>query len=309
MTWNINGWTQNNHLPRKDILSKLNADIICLTETKLRSTDTISIENYRSYLFNREHLKKTATCGSGGVAILIKDTIEENFYVTCASRTFEGILSLKLTNKLSSFEIVITVCYLPPEGSERGQHVDEFFDHLTGIVYLYSNADCLLFCGDINGRISDLNDIIVNIDNVNVRKPIDFTKNRHSESFAEFLREAKLCVLNGRISPEYDNFTSISTKGKAVVDYIFTPQSNIELFNSFEIHTVKELSHKYNIKPDCAMPDHSVLCCTMTVSTLINNTTNGANGTCTDNNNNPINGKRFNYDSIPAQFIENNTLI
>ena len=59
-TWNINGWTQNNHLPRRDILSKLNADIVCLTETKLRSTDTILIENYRPYLFNRENLKKNS---------------------------------------------------------------------------------------------------------------------------------------------------------------------------------------------------------------------------------------------------------
>ena len=64
---------------------------------------------------------------------------------------------------------------------------------------------------------------------------------------------------------------SISTKGKAVVDYIFTPHSNIDLFNRFEVHTVKELSNRYHIKPDCAMPDHSVLWCAITIKTLFIN--------------------------------------
>ncbi|KAH3858754.1 hypothetical protein DPMN_101383 [Dreissena polymorpha] len=57
-----------------------------------------------------------------------------DYYVTCLDKSFEGILSLKLIDKISSIETIVTVCYLPPEGSERGQHVDEF---LTTLQALY----------------------------------------------------------------------------------------------------------------------------------------------------------------------------
>lgn len=40
----------------------------------------------------------------------------------------------------------------------------------------------------------------------------------------EFLKDSKCCILNGRLSPQNDHFTSVSTKGKAVVDYIVTPR-------------------------------------------------------------------------------------
>ena len=120
-------------------------------------------------------MKQKATCGSGGVAILLKDTFMIDYYVTCLDKTFEGILSLKLIDKISSTKTIVTVCYLPPEGSERGQPVDEFFDHLTSLVYLNYTADCLVFCEDINSRISDLNDTMSNVDNIPHRKAIDFT--------------------------------------------------------------------------------------------------------------------------------------
>ena len=47
--------------------------------------------------------------------------------------------------------------------------------------------------------------------------------NQRGYDFIEFLNEAKLCALNGRF-PDGDNFTSISNKGKAVVDFMCAPQ-------------------------------------------------------------------------------------
>ena len=41
--------------------------------------------------------------------------------------------------------------------------------------------------------------------------------------FIEFLNDAKLCCLNGRICNDNDNFTSVSRKGRSVVDYICIP--------------------------------------------------------------------------------------
>ncbi len=46
----------------------------------------------------------------------------------------------------------------------------------------------------------------------------------HGEPHIDFMQDAKLCVLNGRLNPEIDNYTCISPRGAAsVVDYIITP--------------------------------------------------------------------------------------
>ena len=99
-----------------------------LNETKLRGTETIELAGYEFFGHNRLKLKTTATCGSGGVAILIKDSLACKFNIICVDKLFEGILCLKFTHKLSLNEFLICTCYLPPEGSERGQDSDDFFN-------------------------------------------------------------------------------------------------------------------------------------------------------------------------------------
>jgi hypothetical protein len=42
------------------------------------------------------------------------------------------------------------------------------------------------------------------------------------ETLLEFLQDSKMYIINGRIIPLRDNFTSISGKGKAVVDFMVT---------------------------------------------------------------------------------------
>ena len=94
---------------------------------------------------------------------------------------------------------------------------------LLTIVYTCSYADAVVFCGDFNSRIGNNLDYIPDIDPVTERLAIDISKNSHGSSFLEFLKEAKLCVLNGRVTKEFDNFTFSSTRGNSVVDYFIVP--------------------------------------------------------------------------------------
>ena len=48
--------------------------------------------------------------------------------------------------------------------------------------------------------------------------------NQHGHSFDE----AKFCTLNGRFDTNDDNYTSVSSKGNAVVDYICLPHDTFE---------------------------------------------------------------------------------
>ena len=76
--------------------------------------------------------------------------------------------------------------------------------------------------------------------------------------------DSKLCVVNGRVSPGFNNYTSISSKGKAVVDYFFVPIDNLSSCKQFKVHTSRDLVDKYcnlgEIHTDVSnIPDHSAL--------------------------------------------------
>ena len=69
------------------------------------------------------------------------------------------------------------------------------------------------------------------LDFVPDRKGLDYTctVNQHGRDFLEFLNESKLCVLNGRFNELNGNYTSVSRKGKSVVDFICIP---LDIFNT-----------------------------------------------------------------------------
>ena len=51
----------------------------------------------------------------------------------------------------------------------------------------------------------------------------------------------KLCTINGRITPEFDNFTCINTMGNSVIDYIITEHRNINRCLKCVVHTVNDI--------------------------------------------------------------------
>ncbi len=52
-----------------------------------------------------------------------------------------------------------------------------------------------------------MNDTIPDIDGISLRINRDTVKNSHGECFMDFLKDNKLCVLNGRVTPTLDDYT------------------------------------------------------------------------------------------------------
>ena len=78
----------------------------------------------------------------------------------------------------------------------------------------------------------------------------------------EFLNEEKVCVWNGRFN-EQDNYTSISGKGKAVVEYICVPHDIFSRCKYSNVVTVQEITDQFALhgllgERSC-LPAHSVL--------------------------------------------------
>ena len=67
-------------------------------------------------------------------------------------------------------------------------------------------------------------------------------------------------MLNGRLGT--NNYTSISSKGKAVVDYILIPHSQLCDHSTFKVETVTEIARLHGISPPVRvsqMSDHSMI--------------------------------------------------
>lgn len=274
--WNTNGWfVKDNDITlsaRKLILSHMNFDIVCINESHLANGQCIAVDGYVWFGHNRTIIDRNAVRGSGGVGILVKQTLLRHFNVSVLDCTFEGILWLKLEHNADSENtLLICSCYLPPERSSRGDNAQAFYDALLGQVYmLYLDTETLIICGDVNGRIGSKQDYDPNIDVIPHRNGIDTDENcnKFGKYLLEFMNDSKLCVLNGRGNPAQDNFTSISNKGRAVVDYMMVPHRQLDKFTQFAVHPMCNLINICEIQPDPRLKvlDHSVLTCNVTLT-------------------------------------------
>ena len=74
-------------------------------------------------------------------------------------------------------------------------------------VYFHNYVDCVFICTDTNGRTGGLCDYVSVADHdIPARVLIDNEKNKHGESFVDLMLESKMCIVNGRVTAENDDF-------------------------------------------------------------------------------------------------------
>ena len=266
-SWNVNGWANNNCELRECIIQKSDIDVLCVCETHLIGGNVINVEKYKWYGNNRVNQNIRSPKGSGGVGILVRKSIFENYNVSVCENNWDGIFGLTFKSNYNNINIGIFVCYLPPQNSIWGKESEALFAHLINMLYNTSYLDCIVICGDFNARIGNLQDFVSGIDNLPNRNVIDQIKAGHGESFIEFVKDAKLCILNGRITPEFDDYTCVSGKGASIVDYIMTRHNTLHNCKKSEVKLVSDLTNQFNlykmISGKSKPPDHSLLMLTL----------------------------------------------
>lgn len=265
MQWNVQGWTKGNEYLRKMIIECVKPDILCINETFLKGNSSIQMDKYEFIDHKRKNIHRNAKRGSGGIGMFIDKTMYTNWVVEVCDKSFEGILIVRFKHKHTSHEMIIICCYLPPENSKHGRNGSEFYAYLLQKVYQYRDVDSLYICGDLNSRIITENDFIPEIDDIPNRTPLDIhgNVNGHGECMIDFLLDSKMCITNGRITPQYDDFTYISSLGKSVIDYFIIPHDHIDKCIEQRVLTMRKLIDDNKLQDKILdakhIPDHSIV--------------------------------------------------
>ena len=102
---------------------------------------------------------------------------------------------------------------------------------------MHSYADSVYLCGVFNARTGSLVDTAEEDSDVLPRISLDKERNNIGEKLVEFVKDMKLALVTGRFPPDFDDFTSISSCGRSVVDYFITEQISLSNISSFCVHT------------------------------------------------------------------------
>ena len=186
--------------------------------------------------------------GLGEFAFFVKNSVYKDYHINGVDHEFNSIIALSVKDKISKFNILLVGTYVPPETSVYGDDLDRVFQEMLSLMYenANSNADSIFVMGDFNTRVSRKNDVIDEIDDIPERILLDIQHNDHGVSLINFLLQANACIVNGRVNPSSDAYTSISHYGKVVVDYLLASHNSLKYVTNFEVLNVPELLLKYS---------------------------------------------------------------
>ena len=199
--------------------------------------------------------------GSGGIAIAINNSLFETHKLVSVIKGADGQISVKLQNNSNDFTIGILGLYLPPENYIYGKDPETFFNEAGALWEDLYDCDLLVGGGDLNSRTKDMIDYLPEIDGdfVPVRQNPDRTKNSHANSFITFLKDNRSLILNGRVTPEFNNYTFVNPRGCSVPDYLFCPVDQLTYCREMRTLVVSDIVKMLNIPPPRCLPDHSLL--------------------------------------------------
>ena len=93
-----------------------------------------------------------------------------------------------------------------------------------------------------------MSDIISDIDGIPRRTAVDKNVNQHGHTLIDFLIDSKVCVLNGRFDNNTDNSTSMSIRGRSVVDFVCVPHDCFNSCANFEVISPASIIDDHNLQ-------------------------------------------------------------
>ena len=255
-----------NTIFKQTVIDSIYADFWVIVETHCRNDEYLELAGYTVYTYNRMESNNSRK-GSGGLAIAINNSVLDSHNILGIYKGLDGQLAIKLENQANNFKVGILGCYLPPDSYLYGQDPENYFNHASVLWENLSDCDLVIGAGDLNARTKDSLDYLQEVDGtLPARYNLDTKKNSHGECFLTFLKDNRALILNGRVTPQFNNFTFVSTRGRSVPDYIFCPIDNLHYCESTKTLLIQDIINELCVPPPPSIPDHAILSSTFASS-------------------------------------------
>ena len=263
-TWNINGFysVRNPYYMtfKTSVIKYLYFDVLVMPEHHCLNNQVLKLDNYEIFQYNRQSAANI-NHGSGGIAIAVHRSLLNNHVIMGTYKGIDGQLAIKIKNVENDFTLGILGLYLSPDSFHYGQDDESFFNHCSVLINDLGDCDLLVGAGDVNARTKQLLDFIPDIDGDLLPERVnpDKTKNSHGDAFLTFLKDSRNIILNGRITPEYNNFTFVTSRGCSVPDYLFSPIEHLHFCKTMKTLLMTDIVNQSGLVPPQTLPDHSIL--------------------------------------------------
>ena len=135
----------------KEIVEKINPDIIVLNETMYKKNERTNIRAYSAYTNNREEKN------GGGIEILVRKSIENK--TLKISEGSPGIEELTIRTETKNRTLNIISLYGKIEGREKKENIQKQFSHLNELIKGIENSgEDYILLGDLNAKIGSKED-------------------------------------------------------------------------------------------------------------------------------------------------------
>ena len=124
------------------------------------------------------------------------------------------------------------------------------------MIYILHDCEDVFVAGDFNGRTGNYPDFIEDIDELPGRQNVDIVKNKHGSALLEFAIDTRYAILNGRITPDRNNFTSVSINGTSVVDYVLTKYEKVDCALECFVISVNDIITEVRAMEPAFTPGH-----------------------------------------------------
>ena len=141
-TWNVRSMNQNKLEVVKQVMTRVNIDILGISELKWTTIGEFNSDDHYFYYCGQESLRRN------GVAIIINKRVR-NAVLGCNLKN-NRMTSIHFQGK--PFNITVTQVYAPTSNAEEAE-VERFYEDLQDLLELTRKKDVLFIIGDWNAKV------------------------------------------------------------------------------------------------------------------------------------------------------------
>ena len=195
-----------------DMMDRMNVEILCLPERKLKGSKSRNIGSGCKLFYNGADGRKN------GIGIVVKEELDES--VLEMKRVSDRLMAMKLEVNGSILNIVSAYA---PQVNNSMEEKNDFFEDLDGLIENISKEEKIVFDADLKGHVGEGN---IGDEEIMGRCGAE-TRNKEELMVVDFAKRMDLAIANTYFKKKDKHRVTYGSGGKSTqVDYLICRKRN-----------------------------------------------------------------------------------